>query len=155
MGYNLTIGNATPFFEKTEYGELIAKWQVESDVHEQAPLFVNDEMTGQSNGRSPSYTAWADFCRATGLYDIFYSKEVESLLERHPGCVILTKEHAATITTALVAYRLRVKDKRPGFVKWNESEDPTVDAHLARLIWLEYWVRWAVENCETPALENS
>jgi hypothetical protein len=29
------------------------------------------------------------------------------------------------------------------------------DADLARLIWLEYWIDWAIHRCETPAIEKN
>ena len=29
------------------------------------------------------------------------------------------------------------------------------DPILARLLWLDFWMGWALANCETPAVENS
>ena len=26
--------------------------------------------------------------------------------------------------------------------------------HMARLIWLDWWVQWALKNCERPAIYN-
>ena len=38
---------------------------------------------------------------------------------------------------------------------WNYEGPPRYDYHLARLIWLEYWMQWAVKNCDTPAIWNT
>jgi hypothetical protein len=62
MGYSITIGNAKPEFNKDD-GELWARWTVDGLTLPDAPTFPHDEVTGNSNGRSPSYSGWADFCR--------------------------------------------------------------------------------------------
>jgi hypothetical protein len=28
------------------------------------------------------------------------------------------------------------------------------DFHGARLVWLEWWVRWALDNCKVPVIYN-
>lgn len=160
MGYTLTIGNAKPFHSKDD-GELYACWDVEGMTHADAPTFANDEMTGNSNSRSPSYTAWKDFAVATGLDDLFFEKW-EGLLRSHPGCVMLTQAHAKAITEALARYTRSKPAGFDGFPKFNEATKELVtpdagkyDAHLARLLWLQWWVTYAVEHCETPALRNT
>jgi hypothetical protein len=42
----------------------------------------------------------------------------------------------------------------PGFEGWGYEGPARYDYMLARLIWLDWWMRWALENCETPAIEN-
>ena len=110
MGYSIRIGNAKPEWSKDD-GELWARWSVDPKALDDAPTFPNDEMTGNGNCRSPSYSGWAYFCRDAGIYDLFLEKW-EGLMSPHPST-------------------------------------------LARLIWLEFWMRWALKNCETPAIENS
>lgn len=73
MGYTIRIGNAKPEFNKDD-GELWARWSVDGKTLPDAPTFPHDEMTGNSNSRSPSYSGWADFCRAIGLHDMFLEK---------------------------------------------------------------------------------
>lgn len=146
MSYSIHIGNATSEFSKDD-GYLSARWVVEPATHPAAPTFPNDDMTGNSNSRHPSYSAWDDFCRATGLHDMFFGEENEGLMREHPGCVMLTEMHAQTITAALAAYQSEAT-KPPGFT---DGHSP----HLARILWLEFWVRWALENCETPAIQNT
>jgi hypothetical protein len=153
MGYSITIGNAVPFFSK-EDGDLYACWRVEGATSDQAPTFINDQMTGNSNGRHPSYTGWSDFCRETCLYDLFY-KEWEGFFCRHPGCVMITEEHYTEVHNALEEYQKNAT-KPPGFGKWTDDVDEIAyDPQLARLMWLDFWMRWALDNCETPAIQNS
>jgi hypothetical protein len=152
MGYSITIGNAVPFFSK-DYDELYACWEVESATSDEAPTFINDQLTGNSNGRHPSYSAWSDFCRTTGLYDLFY-KEWEGLIHKHPGCVMITEDDYAEVHNALEKYK-KTATKPPGFDDWRDSADKIAyDPYLARLMWLDFWMRWALDNCETPAIHN-
>jgi hypothetical protein len=145
MGYSIRIGNAVPEFSK-EDGELYACWVVKSATSDEAPTFINDQMTGNSNGRHPSYSGWGDFCDATGLGDLFY-KKWEGLIYKHPGCVMITEDHYAEVHNALERYQ-KIATKPPGFA---DAYDP----QLARLMWLDFWMRWALDNCETPAIYNS
>lgn len=153
MGYTFTIGNATPRFDKTDFPHLIAEWGVEGVARDDAPVFENDQMTSNTSSRSPSYSAWADFARTVGLYSFFFD-ERGHLHAGHPGCIGITKEDADLVTATLAQYRTKAKSP-PGFEDWGYDGPDRVDAHLARLIWLEWWMRWAVENCETPAIANT
>jgi len=162
MGYNITIGNAIPEFSK-EDGELYACWVVEGACSNDAPTFPNDLMTGNTNSRSPSYTGWNDFCEESGLYDLFYRKW-EGLIYNHPGCVPITQEHYQEVYNALER-RKNKATKPPGFCcdsqwdkenkVWVTQDEDKYDYILARLMWLEYWMKWALENCETPAIQNT
>lgn len=151
MGYTIKIGNATPKFSK-DFNELLARWEVEPAADSCAPVFVNDEMTGNSNARSPSYSGWANFCRAVGLHDFFFDDQ-DGLITQHPGCEMITQEHLEIVQTALIKYQATT-DKTPGFILWDDDDTGKFDGNLARLIWLEWWMRWALANCETPAIEN-
>jgi hypothetical protein len=162
MGYTIRIGNAKPEFSK-EDDELHACWSVEGMASDDAPTFSHDEMTGNGNARSPSYSGWADFCREAGIYDMFLEK-YEGLLDPHPGCKMLKDHHLTQVQAALQRWRPRT-DKPPGFEGWPELNKATgeyeaidrgkYDSTLARLIWLEFWMTWALKNCETPAIENT
>lgn len=162
MGYTFTIGNATPEFTKDEYG-LWARWVVAGATSPEAPTFPNDGMTGNSNERSPGYSAWAGFCREAGLYDFFYD-ERGRLHAGHPGCIQITEADHAVVKVALDRCRARAT-LPPGFSGWGKYNEQTgeyetpdegkYDATLARLIWLEWWMRWALDNCETPAIQNT
>ncbi len=162
MGYTITIGNAVPVHSKDD-GELYASWNVDGEAHEGAPVFPNDTMTGNSNQRHPSYSAWTDSMRALGLHDLFFA-EWEGLFRPHPGCKMLTPEIAQIITDAVAAYRSTATKPAgcggfPVFDKeretWVAPDDGVYDDVLMRGEWLAYWVNWAVANCETPAIQNT
>lgn len=155
MGYTFKIGNAKPEFDKSDFPHLWANWKVESATHPDAPTFPNDEMTGSGNDRSPSYSVWAEFCRDVGLYDLFCD-ERGHLHAGHPGCYGLTSDMVDEIGAALERYR-KIASLPPGFMgwEWRDGDPITHDANLARLIWLDWWARWALENCETPAIQNT
>ena len=154
MGYIFKIGNATPHFSKADFPYLEARWRVEDVEIESAPNFPND-FGGQSNMRMPTYTAWYNFCKNVGLYEFFYVDSYR-LASEHPGCVGITKEDVDMVTEALRVYQ-RKAALPAGFESSDILKDdhiPSCDGDLARLIWLEWWMRWAIENCETPAIEN-
>lgn len=162
MGYTFTIGNAVPRHSK-DHGELYAGWEVEGATHPDAPTFPNDDMTGNSNSRSPSYTAWHDFCRQAGIFSVFYDDRGH-LHAGHPGCVMIAPDELTEVQMALERYRTKAT-LPPGFSgwgvfnketrAWDNPDEGKYDACLARLIWLEWWMRWALENCETPAIQNT
>jgi hypothetical protein len=153
VGYNFAVGNAVPKHSKEDFPELYASWEVEGVEITDAPCFPND-VAKHTNYRSPSYTVWANFCRNTGLYEFFYD-ENGRLHAGHPGCIGITKEDADFVTAALNSYRAKSK-LPPGFEEdWDYQGPPNYDYDLARLMWLEWWMQWAVKNCETPAIENS
>jgi hypothetical protein len=162
MGYTITIGNAKPEFSKDD-GELYARWTVDGQALPNAPVFPHDEMTGNGNSRSPSYSVWAEFCRMTGIYELFLEK-YEGLMDSHPGCKMLRPEHLLIVQAALTKWQ-HTATLPPGFEGYPEHDKETgewvtpdagkYDATLARLMWLEFWMRWALENCETPAIENT
>ena len=162
MGYTITIGNAVPDFGK-EDGELYARWVVEGACSDDAPTFPNDAMTGNSNSRSPSYSGWMDFCQESGLYDLFYTKW-EGLIDTHPGCVPINQSHYDEVYDALERFKKKAT-KPPGFSGysswdkenevWITPDEDKYDHILARLMWLEFWMKWALDNCETPAIQNT
>lgn len=175
MGYSLTIGHAEPAVpsgddldEDNEPG-----WGVETVVLETAPQFPGDGMTGQGSQRSPSYSGWGNFCRETGLHDLFfgaspnnnggqYTRDV-CLIRRHPGVAILRPADLLEIRQARERWQARkwpTEERIAGWdptLRWDEERepDPRYDGNLARLLWLEWWVAWALENCKVPAMQNT
>lgn len=162
MGYTFSIGNAVPEFSKDD-GELFARWVVEDATHPDAPTFPNDTATGNSNSRSPSYSAWIGFCSEAGIYDLFYDARGH-LLAGHPGCVMVTPNDLAKVREAREV-RQKKATLPPGFEGypefnkdtqvWETPDEGKYDATLARLIWLEWWMDWALKHCETPAIQNT
>jgi hypothetical protein len=115
--------------------------------HPEAPTFPNDEMTGNSNGRHPSYSGW---------HGLFFN-EKHGLMREHPGHQPLKSWHAEEIERACARWKEEHPDAQPGFEKFSWEDDAVevgYDPILARLIWLDWWVKWALSHCEHPALYN-
>jgi hypothetical protein len=110
-----------------------------------APAFDNDPMTGRGNHRHPSYAGWRGFCEEAGLDALFFDEEA-GLMRRHPGTSPLLPEHGAVIRRALELWRETHPDVRPGFLSGQ-------DHVLARLLWLDWWVQWALAQ-PVPAIHN-
>ena len=171
MGYDITIGDAR--FHGSKEDAYMTVW-AKPEAHEDAPLFPNDPLTGKSNQRSPSYSTWADFCRETGLYGMFfgingrrdpYMKPDENchrdtpIMADHPGYAAINERDVEAIKAALDQHVSKYGDLVPGFRGFLEKdEDTPADANdcatRARLIWLHYWTDWAVKNCEWPVIAN-
>lgn len=174
MGYTITIGEAEPQqidWDDLAPGDIVwTRVEARREQHDDAPVFPNDGLTANTNERSPSYTVWDEFARHVGLYEMFFgSQDGESeyrygaLMREHPGAALLGPQHAREIRDALERYRGSNPYAQPGFEPFwipgtEKKGDPVpenCDAQLARLIWLDYWVNWAVENCEHPIMENT
>jgi hypothetical protein len=161
MGYSFHIGNAVHDIYE-EDGEKWESWPVAGTTHPDAPTFPHDEMTGNGNGRHPSYSGWSAFCKDAGIYEFFYT-ESGHLKCGHPGTMFITYDDLAVIQLALEA-RKNIATKPPGFDgypvldkngQYSSPDQGKYDGTLARLIWLEFWMRWALENCETPGIQNT
>jgi len=163
MGYSITIGEAEIdyYYEKDDRG--YARISAKGVHHDQAPAF--GDLSDFNNGRHPSYSAWADFLKETGLSSIFFDEDKRTL-GGHPGAIPIGKTEANLVRESLESWRAN-HSKEPGFDKTSifsldGSQSPTEvpdeiqkDATLARLIWLDYWVDWAVNNCKYPTICNT
>lgn len=165
MGYNLKIGEAYMDYDK-EYAYLVIN--AELVENENAPDHC--PYTGKGNMRSPSYSGWSDFCQEAGddVYQMFYGsgwdsnmrayrnpneeflkkypKRVSPVLQEHPGHVVLTEDDLKIVREALV--NRKKLGTKPGY---NDGEDGILD----RLLWLDFWIDWALKNCKIPILRNS
>lgn len=154
MGYDIYIGEAD--LEICEYDNAV-RIIVKKTTHPSAPFFRNDGMTGRGNSRHPSYHGWSIFCKETGLIDLFFNEET-GLMRSHPGSYSLTQSVLEIICNALERRKQYAKEKGliaefpENFI--GNDPVPNADPHLARLMWLEFWVRWALENCKNPTIVN-
>lgn len=117
---------------------------------DEAPRFQgNSPLNIGSNSRDIEYGEFTDFCRATGLYPLFYDPE-HGLVRKngHPGRVKLTAEHEDAIAAALHLYQTEHPAAVPG---WGIS----LDRDLAHLIWLDWWVRETRARYLWPMIANS
>lgn len=148
----------TPEHSRTVNGKTVYYEPCVGEIkQDDAPTFPNDFMTENGNYCHPSYSGWSHFCDATGLTGLFFDRE-HGLMRKHPGFQPLHAEHALVINQALKQWREAHPNTEPGFEKFDyrtgESSNYGYDANLARLIWLDWWVKWALKNCENPAIGN-
>ncbi len=135
----MIIGNATAAVDKDDFPYLRARWEVEIvPMREDAPQFGHFIEKTNTFGRS--YEGWKGFFRRVALYDYFYDPEFGKCHE-HPGCVGLT-----------VGDVMVLKDTYEAFKRSAYGKEDNIDFQV--LTWLMYWVTWAVEHCETPAIQN-
>lgn len=157
MSYSIHIGNAVV---ETDEEELDARYVVERVSLPDAPQWPNPtdeegkeipfmgDISGDTNGRHPGYSSMANWARAVGLYDLFLGEDGRGgLLHPHPGCQRLTPEILAEVSGARARWEAMHPGAKPG---WREGEDPT----LAKLVWYEWWMKWALDNCRIPAISN-
>lgn len=161
MGYSIYIGEPEVEFINDDWndGELIADINIPEVKLLEAPTFPNDPLSAKNNGRHPSYTGWHDFCRITGLIDLFYDEE-KGLIRKHPGCFRVEVKHLNEVRDALQNFLNKNPDAVPAFgadplCKNNDPVPANADGNLARLIWLEFWMSWALDYCKVPAISNS
>lgn len=148
MGYTITIGELEVEKQPEDAMECSGlNFDAKGERHENAPAF--GEPTDYTNSRWPSYSVWRAFMTAVGLYELFYDEG--HLIGGHPGVRLVTKPMAEKVSRALSAYRVL----HPDAIAELREGAPEESGWLCRLIWLEYWITWAVDNCETPVIANS
>lgn len=167
MSYSIYIGNADldpgsapPAGEAGVRAQYVAR--VQPAERPSAPCFPGDPMTGRSNGRYPSYTSWARSMEVAGLSEWMFDR-ASGILSRHPGCVAINARDLAIVRTALDNWTRSHPGTTPGWCQCVDCEpfgSPSLphvalDPIGARLLWLEWWIDWALVNCERPAISNS
>jgi hypothetical protein len=127
MGYSIVIGEL-PLDDPSEAPAIISR--------DNAPAF--GEPTDYSNQRWPSYLDWENFTKEISLHDMFFNKKT-GLMRKHPGMERLTKKHKQMVDKAMYEYE-----------KKGEK-----DFNYNRLVWLKYWVDWALKFCHSPVFYNA
>lgn len=144
MGYSITIGE----LEVTTHPEDALEcsglsFGAEGARRDDAPAY--GEPTDFTNARWPSYRAWRDFARHCGINGLLFDLN-GNLIGGHPGVRLITQE----MLDAVVYARVRLDAAQPAPVATLDA-----DGNYCRLLWLEYWIRWALANCKTPVIANS
>ncbi len=159
MSYDIYIGHAELESEWPGDYEPIANWTVSGHAEDDAPAFPFDIMSQRGNSRHPGYTQWGAFCDEAGLRAMFFDDET-GLMRRHPGTFPLEPHHLATVRDRKARWMAAHPNAIPGF-DWSDptprEKDDGVrgrDGILARLLWLEWWMDWALRTCERPAIHN-
>lgn len=138
MGYDIRIGRRLEREDGTPF--------VADEIVMDAPDFPGDDGSNHANRRRPSYGSWQRFCDATGLHRMFYDRDA-GLLANHPGIADLTPAHLAEVRRAIERYRKPRPGIEPGY-------GGSLDHDLARLLWLEWWMDWALKQDKPAAIEN-
>jgi len=147
MGYTITIGQLEVHKNPKDGLDCTClRLDAEGVSIDDAPAF--GEPTDHTNSRWPSYSSWSDFLRNAGLYDIFFYDNGH-LIGGHPGIRLVTKELQQRVAYALVSFKAANPNAEAVF-----NDDPK-GGTLCRLIWLDYWLTWALANCGTPVIANS
>lgn len=156
MSYDIYIGNAQPVYpDPADEDDGYFAWRVEHVTNDAAPEWPNPasdpigslvDISGKTNGRHPGYIQMREWSKRVGLEDLFFNEQ-NGLLRPHPGICRLLPHMLAEVQEALAKYQTKHPGKVPG---WGDNES----GDLAKLIWYEFWMRWALANCAWPAVEN-
>lgn len=148
MGYTITIGELEVTKSPDDGLDCdCIRFDAKGVMIADSPAF--GEPTDYTNSRWPSYSVWSSFMKAVGIYDVFFDGRGH-LIGGHPGVRLVTRELSDFVNGALVKYRAENPSVHPLLNEGSESA-----GWLCRLIWLDYWLNWALENCETPVIANS
>lgn len=110
-----------------------------------APLFPKDEQ-GRTNQRFPSEDAWLKFARTTGLTELFYGEG--GLMRERPCVTPLQVHHLDRVRLARLDWEAAHPESLPG---WGSVIGGVQrDHHLARLLWLEWWITRALARTRIP-----
>jgi predicted HicB family RNase H-like nuclease len=163
MGISIRIGEAVlkerDWYEDDNDDIYFCYYDVDDMCLDEAPDLLNDDFVRNSNCRLPSCTAWVEFTKETGLYEFFFNKET-GLFSPLYGCAAFDKKDVEVVQQALKA-RQQYADEHglvPGFEPGDPEERKNfkikIDPTLLRLIWLEFWMNWAINNCKNPAITS-
>jgi hypothetical protein len=152
VGYSIYIGEAMIEYWPEDGHMRIG---VEPAEHPDAPDLGTGDISGHSNGRHPSYTSMHNFCKDTDLADVFYDEEERTLKGGHPGATPLTWDMYERVKNTLNKW----KADHPNAIAPNPENtahlENSLDYTLGKLMWYEFWMRWALENCKMPTIANS
>lgn len=148
MGYTITIGELDVRKQPDDGLDCCCiSFGAGGTSHNTAPAF--GEPTDYTNSRLTSYITWSNFMQDTGLYDAFFT-ERGYLIGGHPGVRLVTKDLVDCVSVALTSYKNQNAGLEPRLDEGKEAQ-----GWLCRLIWLDYWLKWSLDNCQTPVIANS
>lgn len=165
MGYNLTIGEAVI----EDHGDLEVR--VGAEGFEDADAPDHDKYVGKTSSRSPGYSAWSEFCKEAGIEVLFYGSGWDRdarrygncpdgyhretpILAEHPGCQKLCQGDLDVVRAAREKREKNNGCRLAGF--WEDDGiDNGTDPTLARLLWLEFWIEYALKHCKIPVIQNT
>lgn len=171
MGYCIMIGNAAVHVNEDDKSLEI---RIEKATNVLSPSYENCDT--RSNVRCPSYSWWYEFCEDAGISELFYGvkpriisqngyrccpdnfhRETALIREGLSNIELISQDDLDYIRKARIRRERSNGGKPPGFFICNEKTnwhcvDNGVDPTLARLLWLEFWMDWALKNCAFPSI---
>lgn len=145
MSVDITIGETISVTDADE-GSIRVPRVLKRTVRD-GPQFPQENILDRrSNHRAIATHIWGDFLNEVGLWDLFEGHGGLAAEAGDDGAVALTVEHHQAVVSALGRYRIAHRQAVPQYETTDE------DAALARLIWLEWWMAWALAHCEHPAI---
>lgn len=166
MSYNFKVGNAIIQYCKDDnYICIDVEYMEHPDAPDHCPY------TGKGNLKSPGYSQWLGFCEDAGITELFYGKGWDRdsrankpcsdtfhrelcLIESHPGAAVITEKDYLYVKAARIKREMMNAGKPAGYFE-DDNIDNGTDSTLARLLWLEFWFKYAIDNCEYPVITNS
>ena len=146
MGYGIYIGEAI-IETGLEYGDNDLYITVEEVEVEDAPYWDDRvDVSGKTNSIHPSYTAFSHFLEESNLKDLFMNEEY-GLMRNHPGEAVIQNKDYELIREVRINRQNKYPNNEAG---WGEGKDSI----LARLMWFEFWFKWALDNCSVPTIRN-
>ena len=128
MGINITIGQLIPEnLDNPDAESVVPAEDSEAPMHPQGNHFLM------------SASAFSRFLRSVNLNSFFY-KENGQPKHEYPGHIDLTEE-------ILDLFLVRQRDYVENGVQGELFED-----YNKLLIWMIFWINWALNNCEKPVI---
>ena len=147
MGYSITIGELRiDTYPENGVDDECIGFSAKGVAIEGSPAY--GEPTDGTNQRWPSYTSWFNAIEGAGLEDVFFYNG--HLIGGHPGVRLVTKELLERISKA----KADLESAHPS-IKATMQPYTDINGTYCRIIWLEYWCKWALENCKFPVIANS
>lgn len=157
MGYNITIGELEISKEPDDGLDCPCLYfHAKGTRRDDAPAF--GEPTDYTNQRWPGYDSWSDVLSHADMYDLFF--EDGRLIGGHPGVRLVTPELVTVVGVRKADFERRYPHvvatygDPPSHMEEDPSNPPENETYC-RVVWLDYWLRWALENCETPVIANT
>ncbi|MGL5718592.1 MAG: hypothetical protein ACRCX2_36650 [Paraclostridium sp.] len=169
MGWYIDIGELKVYEEKDDDGSVLRSFGAEQTTHKDAPYLGFGDVSYDTNSRHPSYAGFGQFVTDVGLRDFFYEEIMGN--RSNSFYTELEENHLETIRKAIDNYldvypdapdKIPSKDKEPeGFrnKSWEDRDAITdsmdFDWNYGKLKWYEFWIDWALRNCDKPVIAFS
>jgi len=160
MGYTVAIGDLKhhePEYDEDRHEFLYTTGAVYT-THVDAP---NEAYLGRCNTRSPTYSVWSEVCNDLGLKGLLNNSPTSSKGFNAKEVIMIDEEFVKEFTILAELFRKNNPTIVPKYTDDTPDTTDTTDEEMkymvlcgsmVRLVWLEFWIDWAVKNCKTPVM---